>query len=168
MTKLKTKNSWRNGQTTGFAVIGEIQISENGEIEVPQHLVADFIAVYPEFEEEGEDLKEKAESNDFGKSEEQELTPQIEESSLTSLEELKDELIGLDDSPERQEYEAKVQEEIAVEQEAEAQKKQVVEHIEGLKLAELKEYASQYPKEETKQLKSKQDYVNFLVAQLVG
>ena len=156
MAQLKTKNTWRANQTTVFALIGEVTVGENGEVEVPDALVQDFKSFYPEFEE-GEDIKEKSESNDFGKSEDEEIPAQVEEE--TSLED--------DEAPVNAEEvpsEEKVEEEVSTEE----QNKQVVAHIEGLTLAELKEYASQYPKEETKVLKSKQSYVDFLISKLVG
>lgn len=147
LVKLKTSNEWKAGQKNLLPFVGEVKFDENAQIEVDSSIVEKLIEYSNEFSlvEEGEDIKKKSEdSEELGKSDGPDINPQTEESEV------------LRQVEENQPVSEKSKEEIIREKLAELS----VKEIKG-------QYLSQFPVELVKGLKNREQYIEFLVSQLL-
>lgn len=137
MAKLKTVNKWRAGHTTILAVVGEVTFDENAEFEVDDDKVDLLISILPEFSLVGGD-------------EEEDIKKKSEDGD------------GLEKGDEGEDIEPQVADLAANVSEVDIRKK-----LSALPVKILKEdYLSNYPEEIVKELKNKNEYVDFLVDQL--
>lgn len=166
LVKLKSSNTWKAGQKNILPYVGEVVFNENAEIEVNEAIVEKLIEFSNEFSlvepKKEEDIKKKSEdSEELGKSDEPNLEPQVEESEvLGQVEEVQPveetentEVVEEGEKPEltKEEKEAIIKEKLA-----------------KISVKEIKEqYLSQFPEELIKDLKNRDQYIEFIVNQLV-
>lgn len=192
--KLRTAHAYKANQTNVLPYVGVVTFDEQGIIEVEEQHVESLIDVMPEFslhEEEKpvivpEPIKPKVEENDLGKGDDtNKIAPQTQEADILGATETTtvkaDGAAPVVETKEESKEENTTTVEVVVEgdkvdsdTQSEETKSEVVkktpeEIAEVLKTktaAELKEILADFPKEETENLKNRDQYTEYLVVQL--
>lgn len=167
---LKSEHAYKANQKNNLPYLGDVTFNENAEIEVSVPDAEKLMAIMSEFsivggsdkKEEGEDLKKKSEdSEELGKSQESDIEPQVDKGvqlHTITQEDLyfNGDLVG----------EVVVGDKVDTSEQKEPSKDEIVAALNLKSATELKEILSQYPKDLTKGLKNKTQYVEFLTKQL--
>lgn len=155
--KLKTNKSWKAGIKNILPFVGEVKFDDNAIIEVSVEQAKSLIEYSAEFslvgEEKEEDIKKKSEdAEELGKSDVPDISPQVEESEV--LGQVKNEPASEIDESQKTESHQDIKDKIR-------------EKLSELKVKELREqYLSKFPEELIKDLKNREQYIEFLVNEL--
>lgn len=192
MVQIRTNNTRKFGQTNHIHPVGDVQISEEGIVEVESMEIAEEVckhykdfSIVGEGEEEfinnnlddedldlEEDLHHKIEEDHLHKTEEDELNADKEEDTLEGKaedhsedrkEEEKEEVA--DEEKDQDKEEEKSEEKTDDKKEEVDEKAALLQSLEGQTLPELKKLAKPFPKDEWKD-KNKAELVEYLKAKL--